>query len=75
MFRLKKGTVQKAAASAMAVVMLLSGINVFATAAPTSTPPSNSTSTPTSESTPNNTPDVLGSPYITAYTVTDAVGN
>ena len=75
MFRLKKGTVQKAAASAMAVVMLLSGINVFATAAPTSTPPSNSTSTPTSESTPNNTPDVLGSPYITAYTVTDAAGN
>lgn len=75
MFRWKKAMVQKAAAGFMAAMLLLSGVNAFATASnsqATSTP--NSTSS--SESQPETTPsDVTGSPYITAYTVTDSAGN
>lgn len=73
MFRLKKDTVQKTAASMMAVLTLLSGITAFATTAD-----SQSTSAPSSSSAPSqpeSTPDVAGAPYITAYTVTDSAGN
>ena len=75
MFRWKKAMVQKAAAGFMAAMLLLSGVNAFATASnsqATSTPNSTSSSESQPETTP---PDVTGSPYITAYTVTDSAGN
>ncbi|HJB38973.1 MAG TPA: hypothetical protein H9943_01095 [Candidatus Ruthenibacterium avium] len=75
MFRWKKAMVQKAAAGFMAAMLLLSGVNAFATASnsqATSTPNSTSSSESQPETTP---PDVAGSPYITAYTVTDSAGN
>lgn len=59
----------------MAAMLLLSGVNAFATASnsqATSTPNSTSSSESQPETTP---PDVTGSPYITAYTVTDSAGN
>lgn len=75
MFRWKKAMVQKAAAGFMAAMLLLSGVNAFAAASnsqATSTPNSTSSSESQPETTP---PDVTGSPYITAYTVTDSAGN